>query len=421
MSFLTSKPDFSGTIYENQDAEEHNMQRAKEYLLSEIGKTCPEWLNIKQGILGEYWERDDTYAACYLIWFAMMINALNNNITERSTIRLQKKFKEILCSFLSEDQFIEKLTELEVAWGLVGRVSPLSLEPMTSEEAFLSGNPPVGPDFAFRLPEKEDVYAEATVWSAEILNKWEKAVGRMLTVIQDRLFKQGRALKIQIQLPLQELKQEQIVSMTRYAWSKISTRDSGQLPLMGKGTIRWSPYPVTSNEEDIPTFTPTNPGLREVLLRAQFLNDNAFLHISSSGIVHSSGILVDRAFMKEPDIALLSEEDIQAANKIMVKSFGNRLKKKRNQFPHEAPYLLFIKPGHFRILTPGLIEMIERKIWKEKDYDWVTGIVLFTSRNGFMHSDPGPNFLWSLNPNASYPASDALKSVLEGKAQFHWP
>src|SRR5260370_22794445 len=112
MSFLTSQPDFSGMIYEDQNVESQNLQKAREYIVNEIKKICPDWLNNPQGLLGEYWNRDDAYAACYLIWMANMIAYININITHNSVVRLQDKLKKLLHAY-QLNEFTEQLTELE--------------------------------------------------------------------------------------------------------------------------------------------------------------------------------------------------------------------------------------------------------------------------------------------------------------------
>jgi len=117
---------------------------------------------------------------------------------------------------------------------------------------------------------------------------------------------------------------------------------------------------------------------------------------------------------------MLSEKDMQKANEIVVNSFIQKLKRKRVQFPHEEPYLLVVKPGHFRLLNNSLVTMLEQQIWTKRDFSWITGIVLFNSRRGFLLTDPGPQLLIALNPKARCQASDALKSVIEGNQQFHF-
>src|SRR6185437_5761464 len=93
MSFLTHKPNFSGTIYANAD---QYLQEVRDLLVAMIRVTAPEWLDNPKGVLGELWSKDDVYASCYLIWIACMLRDISKNIDQESQIRLQAKFKALL-------------------------------------------------------------------------------------------------------------------------------------------------------------------------------------------------------------------------------------------------------------------------------------------------------------------------------------
>ncbi len=172
MSFLTSNPDLSGTIFTEND-----LRIAREYLESGIKRVNPAWLDEPQGILGNYWLRDDTEATCFLIDFAQRIYNVDRNITERSVpIFHGEKIKEILLRAKKEEQFLECLTELQAASVLVNYASPLALDPMISKEDLLvPSNRPKTPDFGLRLPDN-DVFLEVTVCHIDVLDQLEELV-----------------------------------------------------------------------------------------------------------------------------------------------------------------------------------------------------------------------------------------------------
>src|SRR5438874_2519261 len=118
MSFLTSNPDLSNTIYSEVD-----LNGARQYLLDVIRVVDPAWLDEPQGLLGSYWNKNDAYAACYLIWIAKMLVTVGTYISPECTSKLVTKFSELLHT-KSEEQFLSTRAELEVAWSLVTRVSP---------------------------------------------------------------------------------------------------------------------------------------------------------------------------------------------------------------------------------------------------------------------------------------------------------
>jgi hypothetical protein len=91
MPFLTSQPDLSNTIFNDND-----LHLARKVLQAIISQENSPWLKRPLGILGEYWLRDDTRAACFLIDFARMIDILKTRVAEKSIPRLYEKVKELL-------------------------------------------------------------------------------------------------------------------------------------------------------------------------------------------------------------------------------------------------------------------------------------------------------------------------------------
>ncbi len=426
MSFLTSQPNLSGTIYADI-----NLDEPRAYLHSQIMQADATWLDNPQGLMGEYWHKDDTEATCNLIWIASMLHKIASNISDEDIPALQSKLKSLLSS-RSEAQFLQNRAELEVGSAFVHRGFSLTVEPLAFEQVGAeTANPAPSPDFAFAVPEGR-VYLEVTVFSVGMLDKWQKAVDHIIATLQKRLFKQGRSLKLYLQLPLQELDTN---LLTERAWNKIKLRssDSGTLTLMEKGTIRWEPYLVTMEPENgsplssggvsTPAVHPTSDGGWEILFRFKTPSEHetGFITFSPSGLSYAPTSPVDHvSFVPEPTIAVLSEKDIQAANGMVFNALKNKLEDKRKQFSqrHKYPYLLVIKPGHYRLQGNGLVTMIEREIWRKPDYKWMTGIILFTSRNEFRSKAKGAggHLLFSFNPDTDCQISDSLTAVIDRTA-----
>lgn len=427
MSFLTSNPDLSSTIYSEID-----LNGARHYLLDVINVVEPAWLNEPQGPLGSYWNKDDAYAACYLIWIAKMLVTVGSYISSDSTSKLANKFSELLHA-KSEVQFLRTLAELEVAWALVTRVSPLILEPLAGDEdgRELSNiqRPLKSPDFAFDLPEQR-VYTEVTFFSIGTLEKWQKGVDFITTTLRNRLLKKGRSVKLFVRLPLQEFDANRIIQQV---WSKMnSSGDTGNLTVIANGTISWEPYFIAPLQEDSssaegysgPKIQATPDGGWDILFRFKALTENptGYIQFSPAGISYTPDYFVDKAsFVSEPDIVVLSEKDAHLANTLILNAFRNKLKDKREQYTrrHKNPYILVMKLGHYRLQGKGLVQMLERDIWTKQDYQWVTGVIIFTSRQGFHTTNAAPQVEYNFNPNADCPASDALNSLFDGKVQFH--
>jgi hypothetical protein len=431
MSFLTYEPDLSGTIYE----EEHqHLQAIRDYLVAEINKADLTWLDNRKGILGQHWDADRVSSTCYLIWIASMHKFISVRICLESVPRLQDKFKKLLNS-IDEKQYLENLAELEVVWEFADRVSPLIVEPLASEVGGADpSNETESPDFAFDIS-GERVYLEVTFFYVGVLEKWQKAVDAITATLQHRLTKRERHLKLHVQLPLQPFDSKQRPFDTKQVidqvWRKMCLTDftAGEQTVTANGRIRWEPYLVAQGDaplippaDSITGIYPTLDKGWEVLIRVKALKENpsGSVNITPFGVFNSPDFVVDKAsFAMEPDIVVLSEKDVQAANEMVLKAFKNKLQHKRDQFPlrRKSPYFLVIKPGSYRLLGNGLFNMIEQHIWKK--YDWITGIILHTSRQGFLPVSQKGQLNYGFNPEAVCQASDSLKAMFEGREQFH--
>jgi hypothetical protein len=159
MPFLTNCPDLSHTIFTATD-----LQKAREYLSSVIARVNTSWLKKPKGPLGKHWNSNSPYSACFLIDVARVVYFFEQGITQRSVPLFPSKVNGILVP-PSEREFIENLTEFQVASVLVQYIRPLDIDPMVPDEDLLSsskGQRPKTPDFAFQLPDCK-VFLDATV------------------------------------------------------------------------------------------------------------------------------------------------------------------------------------------------------------------------------------------------------------------
>ena len=331
-----------------------------------------------------------------MIDFAITVSRVANNITQRSVPLLSAKVKEGLLRAKSEKQFLENYSELQVASVLVEYASPLSLDPLVPEEKLFAPDRPPTPDFALRLPDG-DVTLEVTVFHVGILDEWEKLINRIATSIQQHMFKQQRSIATEILLPLPcNINADEVINLLL---SEIDTSPSGLLQVENQGMITWRSWPITTVEN----------------------SSASFLEISPLGIRSSSDISVDQAFFRQWNTTTMPEADILKAQQLVFNSLRNTLNRKHDQLPSDGdmPFLLIIRLGHYRIIGKGLIEAINQRIWRNKQYDWITGIVLFTPRQGFSKLDAHPRIELCLNPNARSKVNSSLISLFNGTEQFH--
>ena len=389
MSFLTSQPDLSNTIFTDK-----HLQMARDCLQSIISQVDKPWLKKPQGILGEYWIRDDTYAACYLIDIARMLTTIDNKIATKSFSQLREKTRQLLRP-PSYEQFLELLTEIQVAFALVQYVSPLIF--LTSEDII---EPKVqrSPDFAFQTSEGI-VLVETTVFHGGILDKWTQAASYIRVSIQNHLFKHNRALNVHISLPLKaEMDEKQIVSIVL---KEIDSTDTGSVSIGDKGVIKWEPFPIIKLQN-----------------LASFPTD-----ISSPTAAYITGGTIDRAYACSTQIVFPTEEDVRQARELVLKSLRRKLKEKKDQFPKDKsePHLIVMRVENKELGEGDIAAMLRVRIWPNKnEYDWLSGMVLFTPIHGFSLAEDNVAYLKHYpNPNAACPPTDALMKMFNGEATFH--
>lgn len=390
MSFLTSNPDLSGTIFTEND-----LRIAREYLESGIKRADFAWLKKPQGFLGEHWKRDDIQSACFLIDLAQMIHTLDARIADKSAPQLYEKVRELLRP-PSPEQFLEKLTELQVAYALVAFVSPLVF--LTSKD-FIQPKVSRSPDFAFQTPEGI-VFVEATIFHGGILDTWTQSTQYIKTSIQEYLFKHNRKLCFHISLPLKaEMDAKEIVSLVLKEIE--ASTDTGSVLIGNKGRIDWEPFPILSLQD----FSSPLPEVASPVA--------AFL---------SPGAIIDRAFGSSTKIDFSSEEDVQQARELVLKSLRTKLKDKHGQFPRSEPEpcLLVMRLEHHHLGEGDIAAMLQKSIWPNtQDYDWLSGLVLFTPRSGFSPTDDKMHLKLYANPGTYRPVTNSLIAIFNENAQYH--
>jgi hypothetical protein len=115
---------------------------------------------------------------------------------------------------------------------------------------------------------------------------------------------------------------------------------------------------------------------------------------------------------------LVLDEDTED---LVVKSLRNTLRRKRQQSPHDAEYVLIVKLGHHRLDRPGIQRILYQRVFPNAAYHWLTGVCLFAPQENFEIGATRPSLLLSMNENATVPASQSLIDLFEGHRQFHLP
>lgn len=390
MSFHTHPFDLSQTIF----TEEH-LQEAREYLSVLLTKVDPS-LKKPQGVLRAYWETDSPAQACELISIAQMLKHFERGLSSRSASLFFPKVAGIFKQ-LHEKTFLENLTELQIGSELARRDNQLEIDPLVPDEWLLpltNHRRPQTPDFALHIL-NEKVFFEATVLHTMILNDWDTSVDFIIKALKSHLRKQQRNLTFQMTFPLPFKGNPE--QMVKRLCSRLEKTDRGREIFENNGgDVRWEPLPMfiaPDASAALATFFTTSS---KVAVFSPTTENVGFASAAQSGVVH------------------LSEEDRVKANNLLLNSLRNTLKTKKDQLRQARPVVLVLGLGHRWLYEDELLAKLYGRLWNSPDYDWLTGIVLFTPRHDFRLSQPDVYSPFLLCPNirAKHKWSDALSSLL---------
>jgi hypothetical protein len=390
MSFLTDKPDLTNTIFSDED-----LQIARRYLSSIITKEDPRWLKKPLGVIGQHWKSDTIPSHCFLIDMAQTLYVLDHGVTAKSQPRLQRKFRDLLRS--PDEQFQENYNELQVGRALAEHIGDMSGLAFLEPEEIIEPVVTRCPDFAFRTPDG-DVMVEASVFYGGTLDTWTKSIRFISAELEKYALANDKMIDVQIFLPLQaEMEARQIIDLVI---KKIDENPTGQIRIGKKGIVRWMPVCI------IPTLQPFNPS--QITLPASREG------LSSSGILCPPGATVKQAFISQKQIAFASEEDLQQARELLLKSFRLKLREKRGQFLKNEPEvsLLILQLEYNHLIEKEIANLLYERIWtNKKEYDWLSGLILFTPRSCFQPSDPDSQMVLYPNPHTYRPITPSLKTI----------
>lgn len=388
MTFLTSQPNLSKTVFKEND-----LEIARKVLQSLILQYDPSWLNKPQGMLANYWRRNDTQAACYLIDLAKMIVILDHRIATKSIPLLYEKVKKLLrppYNRHSNTQFLETLNELQIAYALVGSIAENIALAFLTEDDFVEPKMSRTPDFGF-ISSEGLVLIDATVFHGGILDTWTQTVNKINEKLRHYIQKHNLMLSVSIKLPLIiDKSPDEIFDLSINAFR---TSPGGRLPVGNKGSIEWEPFPII------------------ILDNPSMLQEIPF----SIGAFITPGTIADKAYGSQMSINFLSEEDILQARELVLKGLRSKLKEKKTQFPPKGepePCFIAMRLEHNQIGEGDIAAMLNERIWPNDDYNWLTGLTLFIPRFKYDPENFISKLIWYFNPRSIRPATPSLKNIL---------
>jgi hypothetical protein len=395
MGFLECETDLVDTRF-NAD----HLRDAREFFVSALQQEDPKWLRKPVGPLKVYWEDSGSYAVCYLIELYRMLNFLQHRMTDKSKPIFIQKFKEILRS-KTEKEFDAILTELQVASLITEWVSPISFEPLVPAEPIRqSSNKPKSPDYGLRFPDG-DIVVEVTVFTANILEEWDKTVINFGNALNRSLKTLSANRIIDAVFPLGFHVNQSSQGEIRSIAEIMSLLSQGKWEMnfgSKKASLYWRELPVIVHSTHVST-----------------VKDDSLTTGASvvARIIGGDTASVNHAFSFNYN--LLAEDNTE----ILLKSFKNTIRNKRHQFPHEHPYILVIKLGHHRLRSDFFVRAFQERIWPNKAYEWMTGVCLFTPGRQYLKSDPPSNLMLVPNPNTRNAAPKSAYDMFASGKTFH--
>lgn len=246
---------------------------------------------------------------------------------------------------------------------------------------------PRSPDFGIRLPDG-DVAIEVTVFHFNILDQWDLSLNDITIFIKRFLNKNKLSYSVSLEVPLLHDKNEIMKILEQNIFRSMLKSNTGSTSYDKKFFINWKPLPFYKH---LPKELPSG-------VNAAVIGD---------GMLQGSSMEWR-----------LSEEGLTEINELVLKSFRNTLNLKRKQFPYESYYLLVIRLGHHRLNWDGINQLINTRIWPNKDYSWLTGLVSFTPRDNFEKNAPNRTLSLNPNPNTRHYSQNII-DLFEGKSTFH--
>ncbi len=380
-------------------------QRARDYLPRLFGRLDPNWLENPVGPLARLWRAPG--CELELIDLARVLDTVGRNITKRSVPEFARKVRELLrfkskksrdlLRPKSETSYIEAMAELQFIAVLSERASPIALAPLVPTDDFASPRRLKSPDLGIRLPDG-DVTIEVTVLYVQALTFWRESADHLFDALLHGVRKAGVARSVNLRIDLgfnyRKIPDRQIREMVR----QVVERPQGTINLTAKdglgAEIAWRLVPILpspKSEQEIPAALGQLPQDWTVAILG-----------NATGALHGSLDVRRDEFVEEP----------------IYRSLCNTLKTKRKQCGHQGPFLVVVQPGDTKLKAEWIEELLERRIWPDRDYKKITAVLIQIPRVSFDKASPGHKVIVSLNRNATNPATGALLEMLEGKKKF---
>lgn len=352
------------------------------------------------GVMALLWRQNTRPAAERLIDIASVLFDFSRGITLDSAPALEHKVRQLL-TCRDDLQFEELLAELRVGAFLATRAGPVACEPLVRPLDYKASASPRSPDFAIRLPES-DVLIEVTTLRIGALDYWERALEDIRERIREAVVAAGMAKEIEIHVPLRvradaltrRVMDDLIAEMRR-------TKD-------GSANIKLGPVHAKLLWREM-MFV----GFSSCATELDRLSQNLFPNQE-----HFSAVIGPAASVQSASASKIVPVIGPNIDELFLKSIRNTIDGKRDQFTIQAPSLLILQPGAWRIPADYVRHLVDVRVWPNPQYSWLTGIGILQPRRDFRTTEPGTRLTVTWNPNPREPRTTALNDLIEKNAWF---
>lgn len=320
------------------------------------------WAEDPVGPLGNHWRGvGNGQSTNYLINIADMLQRLAGNVSPGVGRTIVQRIRSLLRP-VDDHRYEEALAELEVGSVLALRMTPVLLEPLVPSDWKPShGNQPMSPDYGVRMPEGL-VTIEVTVWHWEAYAAWQRMSNMISTTLSARMRKRDVVRNIRVELPIGSPKDLVSTLWSHEFCDMVCNSESGQItttPDAAERPIRatWRPMLHFADDSNIDwDAVDANGGLP---------------FTSGPSIGHAFGYSVNPCF---------NDDDRAAAFESLRKSID---RKKRQHDPASPHFLALASTapqistgsGEFTDTWDLLGLMIEKRMWANPRYAWLSGVL----------------------------------------------
>lgn len=394
-TFATATPDFTGSIYSS-----HDLDEARLVFNLVFERYAPGWNSKSAGVLARLWSQDARPAVEQLIDIARVLFEFSGGITNESIPALDHKIR-LLLACKDQPQFDELLAELRVGALLAVRAGPVACEPLSRPLDYKNSTQSRSPDFAIRLPES-DILIEVTTLRIGALDKWERAMEVIRERIREAVVGAGMAKEVEIHAPLKVSAHALTRRVLDHLLKAMKQGRDGAIniefgPVVAKVIWReiayFQAFPLEGDQASLGDY----PFPSKDHFSAVFGPAGSVPAASASKIVLVIGPNVDELF---------------------VNSIRNTVDAKRTQFTVQAPSLLILQPGAWRISPDYVQHLVEKRLWPNSQYAWLTGIGILQPRRSFEAAGRTTTLTVTWNPSPKEPRTPALNDLVEANAWF---